>query len=297
MNTLPALKPEKTVNYAAFFLSFNCNLSCFYCVNAYNGSSLKKQEMPVEDWIRAANRLTFSEDLPLTLQGGEPTLYKDFYRFVREVKSDIKMDLLTNLMFDVESFMKNCPSARFSREAPYASIRATYHPFQNHLDVLIKKTLRLLDGGFSVGLFGILHPDPEIRNKVLSAQEICVKAGIDFRLKEFLGIYQGQLYGTFKYSEALSGTIRNSCQCRTSELLVDTAGFIYRCHSDLYGGRTPIGHILDAHFCLDQIDSFRTCDAYGLCHPCDIKIKTDRFQIYGHTSVEILKGHELLKRA
>jgi hypothetical protein len=296
MNTLPILKPEKNINYIAFFLSFNCNLSCGYCVNFYNGSILKRDEMAVEDWIRAANRLTLSDDLPITLQGGEPTRYKDFYRFVREVKSDIKMDLLTNLMFDAESFLKSCPSARFCREAPYASIRATYHPFQNHLDVLIKKTLRLLDCGFSVGLFGILHPDLEIRNKVLKAQEICEKAGIDFRIKEFLGAYQGQLYGTFKYPEALSGTIQNSCQCRTSELLVDPVGFIYRCHSDLYGNRTPVGNILDENFSLDQLARFHECEAYGLCHPCDVKIKTNRFQIYGHTSVEIVAGSEPLKR-
>lgn len=290
---LPSLRPGNFINYIAFFLTFNCNLSCDYCVNNHGGSSRKRKEMAVDDWILAANRLSSSDDLPITIQGGEPTLYRDFQRFVREVKTGIKMDLLTNLTFDVDSFIKNCPSERFRRNAPYASIRATYHPFQNHLNAMIKNTLRLLDCGFSVGLFGILHPDSEFRSNVLRAKDICDKAGIDFRLKEFLGMHQGQLYGTFKYPEALSGTIHNPCQCRTSELLVDPSGFVFRCHSDLYGNRKPTGHILDEHFSLDQISHSQRCEVYGLCNPCDVKIKTNRFQIYGHTSVEIHQGSEL----
>ena len=37
-----------------------------------------------------------------------------------------------------------------------------------------------------------------------------------------------------------------------------------------------------------QIDGkFRPCEVYGHCNPCDIKVKTNRFQVFGHTSVEI----------
>jgi hypothetical protein len=31
-----------------------------------------------------------------------------------------------------------------------------------------------------------------------------------------------------------------------------------------------------------------TCYNFGDCNPCDVKIKTNRFQEYGHTSVEII---------
>ncbi|MBU4342850.1 MAG: hypothetical protein KKG21_02450, partial [Candidatus Omnitrophica bacterium] len=34
-------------------------------------------------------------------------------------------------------------------------------------------------------------------------------------------------------------------------------------------------------------DAFRPCDWFGHCNPCDIKIKTNRRQVYGWTSVEI----------
>ena len=49
--------------------------------------------------------------------------------------------------------------------------------------------------------------------------------------------------------------------------------------------RAAIGHILDESFVIEDI--FRPCRAFGLCNPCDIKVKTNRFQQYGHTSVEI----------
>ncbi|MBI5232727.1 MAG: radical SAM protein, partial [Deltaproteobacteria bacterium] len=37
----------------------------------------------------------------------------------------------------------------------------------------------------------------------------------------------------------------------------------------------------------DIEDIFRVCHVFGHCNPCDIKVKTNRFQQWGHTSVEI----------
>ena len=243
--------------------------------------------MSIDEWIKAANRLRLREDLPVTLQGGEPTLYRGFYRFVNEVREDIKMDLLTNMTFDVNEFLSNVPVWRFTREAPYAPIRASFHPGQNDIKDLIKKTLMLQDGGFRVGLYGILYPDNELKRKILDAQERCLKMGLDFRTKEFLGDWKGHLYGNFRYPGSVSGEELRYCECKTTELLVDPGGYIYRCHSDLYKGRTPIAHILDESFSMEEIETFRPCYCYGDCNPCDVKVKTNRFQIFGHTSVYI----------
>lgn len=111
--------------------------------------------------------------------------------------------------------------------------------------------------------------------------------GIDFRTKEFLGEHDGRIYGTFKFPDCVSATVLKSCECRGTELIVDPSGNIYRCHADLYHARMPIGHILDPEFSMEMIDQYRDCDYYGDCNPCDVKVKTNRFQIFGHTSVEI----------
>jgi MoaA/NifB/PqqE/SkfB family radical SAM enzyme len=289
--SLPQISPKPDHNYVAFFLSFACNLKCAYCINLHDNGSrseqAKRHYMSADDWIAAANRLVLRADLPLTLQGGEPTLYPEFYRFVNEVKPEIKMDLMTNMMFDVDAFIARVPVWRFTREAPYAAIRVSYHPEQNSIDDLIAKTKKLQNAGFRIGLYGIEHPDPEIRKHILEVQERCLKLGLDFRLKEFLGEYSGKMFGTFKYDGSVLGESLKRCECRTTEIIVDPAGFVYKCHADLYNGRDPIAHILDEGFNEDSIDEFRECESFGTCNPCDVKVKTNRFQIFGHTSVEI----------
>jgi hypothetical protein len=76
----------------------------------------------------------------------------------------------------------------------------------------------------------------------------------------------------------------DKCLCKPSELLIAPDGKIYRCHRDLYAGVGAYAHILD-----DEVkfpEGFLPCEK-PRCSPCDVKIKTDRHQTYGWTSVEI----------
>ena len=286
------IKLKSHHNYVAFFLTLACNLNCPYCINLHGSGSrykqAKRKHLSVKEWIEAANRLELIDDLPITLQGGEPTLYKGFDILTREVKPEIKMDLLTNMTFDVDWFIKNVPVSRFNRSAPYAPIRVSYHPGQNDINELIYKTKKMEDAGFRVGIYSVLHPDEEIKKHILEVKERCLNEGIDFRLKEFLGEWNGKMYGTFKYPDSVGAKKFKYCKCKTTELLVDPAGYVYKCHSDLYNGREPYANILDKDFNADMIDEYRECYFYGDCNPCDVKIKTNRFQQYGHTSVDII---------
>ncbi|MBI5741892.1 MAG: radical SAM protein [Nitrospirae bacterium] len=289
------IRPLEHHNYVAFFLTLNCNLRCPYCINLHNGGSryerARGKHLGPDEWIKAADRLVLRDDLPLTIQGGESTFYKGFYRFVREVREDIKMDLLTNMSFDTEEFIRQVPVSRFTREAPYASIRVSYHPGQNDIEELIGKTYRLQDAGFRVGIYGIEHPS--IINHIHEVKERCLKLGIDFRTKEFLGEWESDLHGTFKYEGSVCGNQLKACDCRTTEIIADPGGYVFRCHADLYKGREPIAHILDEDFSESSIEKFRACSSYGDCNPCDVKVKTNRFQIFGHTTVEIRNVREL----
>lgn len=270
-------------NYIAAFLTFACNLRCSYCINNFEHSVIKRKTMCAEDWLKGLNRIMPRDDLPITLQGGEPSLHPGFIFIINNLRPDLKIDILTNLQFDVEEFIKQVNPGRVKRNAPYASIRVSYHPEQADLGQIIKNTLKMLDAGFSVGIWGLLHPKYE--KIILEAEDKCRKLGIDFRTKEFLGEYAGKLYGSYKYPGACDKQFSKKAQCRTSELLIDSGGSIFRCHCDLYAGINPIGHILDPQFQIE--DKFRDCDRFGHCNPCDIKVKTNRLQQYGHTSVEI----------
>jgi MoaA/NifB/PqqE/SkfB family radical SAM enzyme len=234
-------------------------------------------------WVEALNRLCCREDLPVTLQGGEPGLHPDFLWIIKNIKRDLNIDILTNLSFDVDDFINEVKPRRLNRGAPYPNIRVSYHPPYMDLDGVVEKVLRLQGAGFSVGIFGILHP--AFKDDVLAAQKRYRDLGIDFRTKEFLGEYEQMVHGTYRYPDAVGHRERKRCLCRTSELIVGPDGGVYRCHHDLYKDFPPLGNILDPDFEIE--DAFRGCDQFGDCNPCDIKVKTDRFQVFGHTSVEI----------
>ena len=77
-------------NYVAFFLTLSCNLKCSWCINLHEVGSRFEQagrnKMTPDEWVEAVNRLVLRDDLPLTLQGGEPTLHEGFYTIVNNAK-------------------------------------------------------------------------------------------------------------------------------------------------------------------------------------------------------------------
>lgn len=270
-------------NYVAVFLTLSCNLRCSYCINHLSGKARGRRHLNAVEWIAALNRLDLIDSLPITFQGGEPSLHPGFFEILGGLRDGLKIDLLTNLQFDPYRLIKEVPRERLTRPAPYPSIRVSYHPETMELEPLLEKVTVLIRHGYSIGVYGVLHPS--YADTVLSAQKRAVKMGIDFRTKEFLGEFDGKLHGPFKHPEAVGGKALRHCQCKTSELLVSPNGQVHRCHHDLYNELLPVGSIADPLFEVEDI--FRPCSFFGNCNPCDIKLKTNRFQVQGHHSVEI----------
>ncbi len=276
-----AIVISETHNYIAVFLTLACNLRCSYCINNFGPERTSAGHLSGREWVRGLNRIVSS--LPISLQGGEPSLHKDFIYILNNIKPELNIDILTNLQFDADEFIRKVDPERIKRGSPYASIRVSYHPEVMELNPLAEKVLKLQDAGFSIGIWGVMHPAQEA--SILEAQKYCRGLKIDFRLKEFLGNYNGRMYGTYRYEGACDKKFAKTVLCRTTELIVGSDGSVYRCHSDLYEGRTPVGNITDPEFRIEDV--FRICNVFGHCNPCDIKVKTNRFQEFGHTSVEI----------
>lgn len=272
--------PE-SFNYIGAFLTLSCNFRCSYCINRFSDLLLRPR-LQAEDWINFINRIKTRPDLPISLQGGEPTLHPEFYDIVNNIDKKIPLDLLTNGNFDVNYFMSHIHPDRFKRDAPYASIRFSFHPSQMSFLQLIDKATALQQNGYSVGIWAIDHPENE--KAINEARIIADETGVDFRVKEFLGYYAGKLYGTYKYDGAFEQSKSKTVECKTTELLISPNGAIHRCHSDLYVNANPYATIHSTDLCLGE---WRACNRFGYCNPCDVKIKTNRFQEFGHTSVEI----------
>ncbi|MDD4735782.1 MAG: radical SAM protein [Kiritimatiellae bacterium] len=280
--------PE-SFNYIGIFLTFRCPYHCSYCINQYgSGIHLDYPEISGTDWVNFFRRLPVN-DIPVTLQGGEPGLHPNFFSIVRDTLEFHAVDILTNLAFDLDRFIGEIDPARINRPAPYAPVRVSYHPEQFSLPVITKKILRLMNAGFRIGLYGVTHPDQLILME--EAEKTCKTLGIDFRLKPFLGRHHGELHGRYTHPDACDGKPPRACECATSELLAAPDGSIHRCHTFCYRHLQPIASIYDPQIALT--DDFIPCNLFGQCNPCDIKVKNNRFQQFGHVATRIQNIHPL----
>lgn len=349
---LPALELPESLNYVAVFLTLSCHLNCSYCINDPNQANqrkdiFKKEKVALspEEWALGLSRIPVREDLPITLQGGEPMVYwrgKGVGELLEKLPH--KFDLLTAFPQKAENFVAslNGQIAKLQRQADYPSIRVSYHPEQMEklwhglgIEELASRCADLEKYGFrvsgdkadsDVGIYMVAHPE----NRLSAEKRQALAGKVPFVEKEFLGEHEGELFGTYLYpysTNLLSSGAWNStlsCECRTTELLLDPLGFVWGCHFHLYenwvkGGPVeaykalssrnydfsvltvdqfgkhpvmPVGHILDPDFSVATISEFRTCHHYGRCIGCDTKVKNNRFQSLEnlhqeHTSVEI----------
>lgn len=304
-----------TYNYIALFQTMDCNLACGFCLNAFTSAFTrgKFSNISSEEWIGGLNRINTRKGVPITFGGGEPFVYPGFIDVINGIKPETEIDILTNLRWGkkgIQKFIDNVNPERLNRDASYPSIRVSYHPGQKFMDPesMVKDVKQLQDEGFSIGIFSVQYPSPEQLQAITQMQFRCADADVLFRVKDFTGKYKGEIYGDYsKFPGATNNSfpdmdegvpflpavqIQHSkgietkfCDCRTTELLIGTTGDIYRCHRDLYAEELPVGNILDPDFQIK--DTFLPCSLYGVCHPCDVKVKTSYQQEIGNTSVEM----------
>ncbi len=290
-----SIKIPEEFNYISSFLTFRCNLSCPYCLNAFEDDfSRKRNELSGEEWVENLNRI--ETNVPITFTGGEPLVHQDFIKIIKQLKPSLSIDILTNLYSNTEkykltldTFVSEINPSRINKNSPYASIRVSYHPDQMNPAKLIDDVNLLKNAGFNVGIWAVLYPGPNQLSAINQMQFRCKDNGIDFRLKEFTGKYKDELYGNYsKYPDSIFMEKTKEVLCRTPELLISPNGDIYKCHRDLYSQEFSIGNITDKNFQAEY--KFRKCNKYGQCHPCDVKLKTNHNQELGYTTVDIIKS-------
>ncbi len=279
-----AVTLPQTYNYIGAFLSFRCPYHCSYCINRFDGKDPRAAEISGRAWIEFFERLN-PRDVPITLQGGEPGCHPDFIAIVAATLAKHHVDILSNLTFNLGKFVDCVNPRKINRTAPYAPIRVSYHPEQYALQDILKKVLFLQNNGFRVGLYGVMHPDQI--TVMQHAASVCADLGVDFRTKPFLGWHNNILYGQYAFPGVMAQNNNKlrRCECAPSELLIAPNGSIHRCHSFLYAGLPPLGQIGDSR--LELTDDYLSCNRFGACNPCDIKIKNNRFQQFGHISARI----------
>jgi hypothetical protein len=268
-------------NYIACFLTFACPYDCWFCINRESGLAPRKM-LPAGKWVDFINNL--DTKIPVTLQGGEPTMHPGFYDIVNQTSQPI--DLLTNLSFDADAFIANVNPKRFFRHAPFAPIRVSYYDHSVDFGEFAAKCRKLMDAGFDLFVYSIDFPDspPE---RAADLKRRFAERGIEHRMKPFLGFYGGQLHPPdgYLFEEGVSRTVSRKCQCRTTEILVAPDGAMFRCHADLYANVNPVAHVDNPAEAFEF--KYRPCDRFGQCNPCDLKVKNNRQEQFGHCAVSI----------
>ncbi len=277
------IKLPKDLNYAEAYLTLKCNLSCSYCINDPDDKTVRnRKELSGKEWADSLNRFDFG-DVPITFGGGEPTIHPDFYEILDNLAPRFNVDLLTNGQFNVGEFISRTSPNRFTKKNPaYKSIRISYHPEQVKPEELVKKAVNLQTSGFKVGIFGVNHPKNIEANVEMA--ELTRKNQVYFFIKDFLGEFGNQFFGSYQYPDAVKGKQNIPVLCKINELLISPEGNVYKCHRDLYHDENPIGNIQTK-----VENKYRPCGNYGNCNPCDVKMKMDRNLKRGNCPVDILK--------
>jgi hypothetical protein len=252
--TLRELEFPPRFNYVEFFLTLGWDLNCDYCINNPEQAGDRKSlfplgplEMPPENWARALARIPHSRELPITLQGGEPTLYwhgKGLSHILAALPH--KFYLLTNFTLPAAQFAERVrgQQEKLRRDAPYPSIRVSYHRIEMErlwkgrgFETLIENCEQMAQHGFTVspeksesdiGIYVVDHPNQPIDD----AMRVMAAGRIPLEAKEFLGVHDGELHGSYLYpfsTDLMAREIRPetlSCECRSSELLIDPLGFV-----------------------------------------------------------------------
>lgn len=272
-------------NYIGIFLTLACPRNCSYCLNGSSNVLRKRPLTKGDKWIAALNRLR--TDIPLTFNGGEPLLHPDFFDIINGLDQRFKVDILTTLPFDVREFIENVEPVRFERELPYSAIRVTFHPETMDLEETIGKVKTIKEAHFDVAINLVDHP--HLKRETEEITKIIIKNGLDYVIKPFLGYLDGKLYGQYKYVDSCSMKFRRKVKCKTSNLLIDPLGNIYRCHRDLFSQNPEgvLGDIFDDKI-NNLLEKYSSCNNFGFCHPCDVQIKFDRFGKWGYSVVDII---------
>ncbi|MDD2523814.1 MAG: radical SAM protein [Endomicrobiaceae bacterium] len=187
---------QKIAPYRAFFtwgMHYKCNYNCAYCYapkpqditfanNPNNIAKYESLDTVVDSWKFIFDKYGMSR---IRLDGGEPSIYPDFYKIIKELSKIHKLHLNTNLSFDLDEF---CDNTDFKSMRIDASLHCEYTDLGN----FIKKLEFLQKRNYKLTVSYVAYPD-FLENIPLAKKNI-EKMGIPFFIHPYSGFYNGMQY-------------------------------------------------------------------------------------------------------
>ncbi|MFQ5504155.1 MAG: radical SAM protein [Planctomycetota bacterium] len=263
--------PTSHAHQWVLYLTARCNFSCDYCIQKgliVPGSPRRPwaryDELSGEAWVEALNAMPVRPEHTLILTGGEPTIHPDFYSIATRLEG-YKLDLTSNLSFDVDEFVRRMKSAGKTLHSSFH----TYHPGFMDPETFVKKAEQLRDSGVVENpVFSLLDLDefPHFRDEehdanIGSFHEYASRRRLSFQRNEFRGNHMG---APFLHEQKLD------MRCTSGWVNFAPNGDIHNCQYHLEVSKNRFGNVTNIEACMPipEFGSFFRCSDFGFCDSC-----------------------------
>ena len=182
--------------YRCFFtwgMHYNCNYNCTYCYapkpqditfenNPNNVARYGKKEKIIDSWKYIYDKYGSSR---IRLDGGEPSIYPNFFEIIKELSKIHRLQMNTNLSFDVNKFcdVSNPETIR---------VDASLHCEYTKLETFSEKLSFLKQKGYKLTVSYVGYPD--FLENIPLAKKTIERMNIPFLIHPYSGFYEGKQY-------------------------------------------------------------------------------------------------------
>lgn len=185
------LYPRKNEPHKVFFtwqITYSCNYKCTYCHAPKHGKqdAVNTVILSKEEWVKIWDDIYYMYgECEINISGGEPSIYPNFFGIVKEITKKHKVEIVTNLSFNIEQSIcgLNPERVRFA---------ASFHPQHITIEDFVVKINQIKKNGFIITTNFV--PWPPFFDKISHYKKIFEENNINVVLQPFVGTYNGKKY-------------------------------------------------------------------------------------------------------
>jgi len=165
-----------------------CNYRCPYCWFYGQWAELKRHNryLATAELMKIWNGIYERYgSVKIAITGGEPFLYPDFGEFIKELSGIHRVEIITNLSTDIQTFVKSVNSQN-------VKVNPSFHFLFANFDDFIKKVNLLKENGFLQSVSYLAWP-PLIPRVDYYAERFR-QYGVNISIQSFFGEYRGMRY-------------------------------------------------------------------------------------------------------
>jgi MoaA/NifB/PqqE/SkfB family radical SAM enzyme len=264
-------------------LHWSCNYRCPYCWWHNRWDDLGKRNVYpgtdklIEVWKRIHDKYG---EAHISIAGGEPTIYPDFWQFIEKLLKYHRVNIATNLSGDIDYLLNDMNDGELLKRL---TVGCTFHPLFADINQFTSKVKKILDKKVTLS-FNYLPYPPQIK-EIPKLKEKFREFGVEFLITTFWGTYNGKQYPQSYTDEELSiidpilatrkgekfqtkpvVTKGKLCNAGRTYGIIHPNGEVLRCGGGSWKGESIIiGNIFDDNFSL--ADEPKPCDS-EFC-PCN----------------------------